>query len=49
MTQTNCRAAQKVRKRVKVSLDTIVQRSSLMILQESFSGAGRSSISEHIC
>jgi hypothetical protein len=26
-----------------------VQRSSLMILQESFSGAGRSSISEHIC
>jgi hypothetical protein len=47
VTQTNCRAAQKVRKRVKVSLDIIVQRLSLMMLHESFSGAGRISISKH--
>ena len=46
MTQTNCRAAQKVRKRVNVSLDMIVQRLSLITLHESVSGAGRSSISK---
>lgn len=49
MTQTNCRAAQKVRKRVKVSLDMIVQRLSLIILHESVSGAGRISISKYQC
>lgn len=46
VTQTNCRAAQKARKRVKVSLDMIVQRLSLITLHESVSGAGRSSISK---
>lgn len=49
MTQTNCKVAQKVRKSVNVSLDMIVQRLSLIILHESVSGAGRSSMSRYQC